>query len=73
MGCLAVLGWSGGLTGSCADGEGFAWLELAEWAVRRKAIWPIRLRSGLRLRLHPGLRQSNPLMRQVLHMNGHVD
>jgi hypothetical protein len=22
MGCLAVLGWSGGLTGSCADGEG---------------------------------------------------
>ena len=38
MGCLAVLGWSGGLTGSCADGEGFVWLELTEWAVRKKAI-----------------------------------
>jgi hypothetical protein len=38
MGCLAVLGWSGGLTGSCVGGEGFAWLGLVGWAVRRKAI-----------------------------------
>ena len=48
-----VLGVLGGLTGSCADGEGLrvavGW---AGWAGARKTGW------SLRLRLRSGLRQS---------------
>ena len=53
IGGLVVFGVLGGLTGSCADGEGLrvavGW---AGWAGARKTGW------SLRLRLRSGLRQS---------------